>query len=952
MNSEKSGPFHPEELKENSPLQEQNAENDPKKEKLKKLAAGYISFGNEKGISKALELLDGFEDGLSKKERKEIIEEGVKKGLHRALEQLNLSKIAGLLELRSTVSKPEPDFLSQFKENFVAGCERFFEEEKRSQAIKVVDFLEIYNLLSKQNSDTKFFSSQETKEAIQKRFAFEMNGLSWKNDEELEALLKLNEIMDELKITANLEKKEEIEKSVEKKLPLLFDTENSDRLEKILALTKKQGLTIKSNALFPLLLELFETGKNTADAAKKIEAFSAAGLTNNLSDLTRAVVSARNSTANLKPEFFGYLKQSESRSELKKILNENLENFILNGQFENASVVLRHLGDQVEKTEINLDNLFTAASQKFAETKSFTDLRALSFFYGKISGVDFTRINQELKTTLREFGLNKMAADIFNIQTLVCLDQDLLKRLQLPFYANEAMINFVKNVVHQYPSQIKNTLDQIERLENLDLGADLPLAEKILTRLGVFSANFLLSCQEIGNPAEIDAFLRSVKRLSTQLFQNQSLEPEKYDFDEKIFQKIIADIVYAAYKPVGMSVEEVENWLHKLEDHTDHLDEYAFPKTGYELDLIMEREEKELKAGEKLDPALFKALETLTARPTDKKTRTEAVKKMLIKISKAATTFDLNDLAKLFLVLPDEVFSRIAKYLPPIDGKSALLALYEAEELLNITLKTHFQDYLEDFFKANPADLKEIEKNLLDANLFAIFIKQLGKDFSFEWNNESINRENLDLRSIANLLAAFAAKKIFTQSRSCFNAKMIEKELEKFQNPKEVILKTKKRKKSSQLKIYLSKNKASFFAKAAAGICTAEDIDLWNRKDHFHANLVQGDSIVGNIQLYVIDIEGEKSLLIRGINPSSSFLPEIDVPSLCEGIFKTMKTFAAANRLNKIYLAENGAFHALSNREEVLEYLTPKYCLPEKRKDFIFDITTSASISSVFEVDL
>jgi hypothetical protein len=128
------------------------------------------------------------------------------------------------------------------------------------------------------------------------------------------------------------------------------------------------------------------------------------------------------------------------------------------------------------------------------------------------------------------------------------------------------------------------------------------------------------------------------------------------------------------------------------------------------------------------------------------------------------------------------------------------------------------------------------------------------------------------------------------------------------------------------LKAYVSKNVGSFFSKAAAGLCTAEDIPLFNRDDHFHINVVEGDETVrANIQAYVASIGGKRSLVLRGFNPTADWVGKIDVPSFCDQIIAIGKEFQAANGLAGIYITTQGDWHALSNRDQVGRYLVGRY---------------------------
>ena len=156
-----------------------------------------------------------------------------------------------------------------------------------------------------------------------------------------------------------------------------------------------------------------------------------------------------------------------------------------------------------------------------------------------------------------------------------------------------------------------------------------------------------------------------------------------------------------------------------------------------------------------------------------------------------------------------------------------------------------------------------------------------------------------------------------------------------------------------KLKAYISKNVGSFFAKASAGICTSGDVSLFERKDHFHINIVENEQTVqGNIQAYVInDPSSGKSLVLRGFNPNSAFLDKIDAGAFCEAVLKIAKQFQKDNGLTHVYITEHlSGWHALSNREAVAQYLRKRYVKEKKEKRFTLQISSSTNVGHIYEI--
>jgi len=156
-----------------------------------------------------------------------------------------------------------------------------------------------------------------------------------------------------------------------------------------------------------------------------------------------------------------------------------------------------------------------------------------------------------------------------------------------------------------------------------------------------------------------------------------------------------------------------------------------------------------------------------------------------------------------------------------------------------------------------------------------------------------------------------------------------------------------------KLKAHISKNVGSFFAKASAGICTAQDVTLFEREDHFHINIVEDEQkVCGNIQAYIVEFPvGSRSLVLRGFNPNTAFLDKIDAGAFCEAVLKVAKQFQVTNGLVHVYITENlGGWHALSNREAVSQYLQRRYVKDKRERKFNLPITASNSVSNIYEI--
>ena len=147
---------------------------------------------------------------------------------------------------------------------------------------------------------------------------------------------------------------------------------------------------------------------------------------------------------------------------------------------------------------------------------------------------------------------------------------------------------------------------------------------------------------------------------------------------------------------------------------------------------------------------------------------------------------------------------------------------------------------------------------------------------------------------------------------------LINKELRKF------ILSDEESGSNKKASAYISKNQGSFFAKSTAGLCTSQDVALWDMENHFHINTVDEHQVVkGNTMAYIENVAGEKSLVLRGFNPSDSYLKDITAESFVEEMLRIARDFKEKNNLAHIYIVTEGTWS--SNRDQVRKYLQKKY---------------------------
>ncbi len=523
--------------------------------------------------------------------------------------------------------------------------------------------------------------------------------------------------------------------------------------------------------------------------------------------------------------------------------------------------------------------------------------------------------------------------------------------------------NFIKKLINKYPRSASDAIAIIadskeEKEKNEDEKLDIIKDQKdifdILDRLGNITPFIFDKFRKL-NSDEREDYIKKINEAKKEIFKNKPINLEK-NSDE------MAELIYLAYEPVGMDYSEVKEYLSELTDNTDHLKDYKFPEDGYDIE-INNLTEKILKKEEQLDfeniNGIFEAINNSVQKKEDgQEGNDREISIVLGNIAKAAPSLKDSDFSGVLGLIKDENLSSFAeKRFSKYDLNGVYNYLSEAKKIIETVFKNNAENSVREFLKQNPENAAIIKSAL--ENHQKPFLKSLGGKFKDSRICSDDYWNNLDVDKASNLLAVFANKKI-----AAGFIKRIDKELNKIEDKEKISQTSRKKKEKVKMKAYISKNVASFFAKASTGICTEGDVNLFNRKDHFHINLVEKqeneDEIMrGNVQAYIIDEEnGEKSLLLRGVNPCSDFLYEVDVGSLCDEIIKIGKRFAKDNNFKEVYLSEQRGYLpkeerfinyiSLSDRKRVYEYLEKEYLKEEKKKNLEFEIVDRVKVSHVY----
>jgi hypothetical protein len=119
--------------------------------------------------------------------------------------------------------------------------------------------------------------------------------------------------------------------------------------------------------------------------------------------------------------------------------------------------------------------------------------------------------------------------------------------------------------------------------------------------------------------------------------------------------------------------------------------------------------------------------------------------------------------------------------------------------------------------------------------------------------------------------------------------------------------------------LYPSKNRPAILAKSCSGICSARNVHLFNRRDHFQFTLVEpaGLFAAGTVQMYSHrDEEGRDIWVVRGLNPSEKVA--VEPIGFTIEVLDTLASLARHSGVSALVCADGaGLFNADSARVSI-----------------------------------
>ncbi len=524
---------------------------------------------------------------------------------------------------------------------------------------------------------------------------------------------------------------------------------------------------------------------------------------------------------------------------------------------------------------------------------------------------------------------------LFPFFSRLLINKKYLTRKAEPYLADPKNWPFLKRLIAEYPNQFNTVVDTISQIKDYKPQIhedEIFAAIKELDSLTPIIFNRYRLADANGKKE----LTRTLKELKPKFFQNV---PIKEILPQKD-REILGEMVYLSYKPIGMDFQSVNFLISRLSDQTGDLKKYSFPLEGYDFSLGSEQV-LIFKEGEGFEPRKVETYKNLfSLKYPDEEKSVKSFSVLLTRLAKAGSNLKTEEISELLSIMSrDEAIKEFLnrhKSIDYRDPKSINTFLNGLKELLGIYFDDNYVGRLENFLEANPTTAFELSKALSKPERIKVLKSQLGSlGGVIDWSRLGNNKE------MAKLLASFLGYKVLKSLKDEISSSF----------KKIVTQKGEVSGRKSVLKLYISKNIGSFFAKASAGICTAGDIPLFERDDHFHMNVVEDDAFVrANIQAYIIKDGKQQSLVLRGFNPNTDFMDKIDIAEFCEKIIATAKKFKEDNKLHKLYITEQGSWHALSNRNSVGTYLIKKYLKDAKVKNYKLEVSSSHSVNTIYEL--
>lgn len=576
---------------------------------------------------------------------------------------------------------------------------------------------------------------------------------------------------------------------------------------------------------------------------------------------------------------------------------------------------------------------YTHAKDVFVEQIKTMDVRdaALPRLLTEFINIDVTKGG---KLTLALLGSGETPDKMFNYLSGTLVEANYFTKNFKEYLQVPEERPYLKAILREYPFEINTVLDTAAAMggENnqFSLHENFELITEAMGKFGSITPKVFKAYIEMA-PEEREALVSRINHVKTNLFKNIPLETAIPD-DMK---ELSAELVYLTYLPTGLSFDKTASLLEIIPDCTKQLARFEIPQEGY--DFYIAKKAYVLKNGETLSIDKTKTiLHSMTDMEKSATPDIESTLKILKKILNTTADLPPEDIGILMSLMHDKQEMReFVQLIPPeINEQNAYETLVMTKSMLVSVVEREFQGSVSEFLKTNTAVYDNLRTLLSNQSKLAQLKKQLSTtEKELPWDSVLESEE-----SMAEIISAFVQTAVLKPYKQEVN-----KNIKKYT---EVPGETK------PMKAIVSKSVAAFFSKGSVGLCTAEDVSLFERDDYLQFTVVEdSEKVVANIQAYIYEEEdGSKSLILRGFNPKNEVLENMNIPHFCDQVLTVGKQFAQENGLGHVYITDQKRWAALSNKEGIANYMMRKYFKDETKKIVDFPVTSNHNMDILYEV--
>jgi hypothetical protein len=388
------------------------------------------------------------------------------------------------------------------------------------------------------------------------------------------------------------------------------------------------------------------------------------------------------------------------------------------------------------------------------------------------------------------------------------------------------------------------------------------------------------------SPAKAASLMKEWKDLTQEILDGRPTRPESAS------NPLFAELVYAAYRPTGFNLSHARLILGSQRDQSAHCADFKAPTNGYRIS-VREISARAVKSGSELHLDQLRSHADRAIAPLPEGEFTEVHLRKLGILALQGNFKSLRESREALLqylvssggegranVLVSELRELRDRGFGPAEAFDAIPRLIE---LQGVVFKDLLAERLTNLVKSG--DLRPGAK--LQAQVRTIL-------------KISPDRDIKDSDTLEALTVQFS--KLFSEDLRFLKAER-----------QKIALTLGDR--GQEFDIILTKSLPSFFGRAGAGLCTAQDIWSWTSKTFLQMTMVDREArrIVGNIQLHLFTDPAGKEAIIARLNPVESLLSKVDSRALAKEMIGAVRQFSDDNGLT-LYLPENTSSHLLTNR--------------------------------------